>query len=462
MAFLSEDDWRDLVHEIHNRRVIPIVGPELVTVSDPATGARLTVEQFLAPLFAQALGTETRRSTGASQPEATQGPVTLNGIASAYLLSGGKPKRIYSELSGLLDQITAPPPPALLDLASITDFDLFIAGTIDPLLALALAQTRPAFRPAEHVRAYDHKRPVDIPEHLGPGFVYHLLGSRQTYPNFAVWEEDFLEFICGLVRHHAQLERLFLLLKTRYLLILGAPFSDWVMRFFLFVAKGGRFTERRRDDVTTFLADQERNLGEPLMFFFDQVVGTMRIIRGDPAAFVAELASRWRAQHAAVAAPEGDPLAQMAEEMPRGAVFISYSHDDIEATRVLVRQLLAAQIPVWVDKQRLHGGQNYERSLEHAVKNGCSFFLSLISRATEGDPTRYVHKERRWAAQRHVDGFGFYLPAIIDDTPIAKQEPPEFAKIHHERMPGGQASPEFVRHLLRWVEEWRLSGQPRS
>ena len=32
----------------------------------------------------------------------------------------------------------------------------------------------------------------------------------------------------------------------------------------------------------------------------------------------------------------------------------------------MVRGLTAAQIPVWVDKQRLSAGENYERSLEFA------------------------------------------------------------------------------------------------
>ena len=56
MAFLSDDDWRDLLSEIHSRRVVPIIGPELVTVTDPAAAKPVTLDQSLAPAFAQALG----------------------------------------------------------------------------------------------------------------------------------------------------------------------------------------------------------------------------------------------------------------------------------------------------------------------------------------------------------------------------------------------------------------------
>lgn len=452
-AFLSEADWRNLLREVHDGQVIPIVGPELITVPDAATGAPVSLYRSLAPPLAKALGLATNGTP----------PAWLNRVACDYLLAGGARKAIYREVSELLDDLvrTAPEPHgALCDLASITDFDLFLTGAIDPLLALALEKARPGFDRRYHVRAYDYKRPVDLPESLQPAFVYHLVGNRQTYPNFAVWEEDYLEFICGLIRHDAQLERLFLLLKTRYLLFLGAPFADWIVRFFLFVVKGGRFTDHRHDDVSAYLTDHAENLGEPLIFFFDKVVGTTRIIRGDPTAFTCELARRWRAEYEN--AGTDDVLAQMPDEMPRGAVFVSYSRDDHDAVTQLVRGLRGAQIPVWVDKQRLQAGENYERSLEFEVKNGCSFFLSVISRVTESDPKRFVHRERRWAAQRHVDGFVFYVPVVIDDTAQPAFEPEEFRKIHFDSLPGGVVTSAFATRLRRLVEEYRLAGQPRA
>jgi len=450
-SYLSDDDWRDLLREIHYRQVIPVIGPELVTLPDPNGNGQVPLYRALAPQLASRLRLPVRDAT----------PISLNRVACEYLLSGGSRKSIYIEMSEILEKLAASPPPALCDLASITDFDLYLYGTIDSLLATALEKVRPGFRRQDHVICYDYKRPVDIPERMEPALVYQIVGSRQTYPNFAVWEEDYLECICGLTRHHAQLERLFLLLKTRYLLLLGAPFNDWIVRFFLFLVKGGRFTDRRKDDIQTYLADRPENLGEPLIFFFNQVVGTMRIIPGAPADFVRELTERWNKEYATTAASE-DVLVQMPDEMPRGAVFISYSRDDKEAVGTLVRGLRPAQIPVWVDKQRLHAGENYQRNLEYAVKSGCSFFVSVISRASESDPTRFVHTERRWAAQRHVDGFVYYIPVVIDDTKEPTLEPPSFAKIHFERLIGGLVTPIFTDKLRKWTEEYRVAGQPRD
>jgi hypothetical protein len=53
------------------------------------------------------------------------------------------------------------------------------------------------------------------------------------------------------------------------------------------------------------------------------------------------------------------------------------------------------------------------------------------------DSTRFVHTERSWAAQRHVEGFVYYIPIVIDDTEKPKLEPASFAKIHFDRLPNG-------------------------
>ena len=138
----------------------------------------------------------------------------------------------------------------------------------------------------------------------------------------------------------------------------------------------------------------------------------------------------------------------MGDDMPRGAVFISYSRDDLAAATELARGLMAAQVPVWMDKGRLSVGENYERSLEHAVKNDASFFISLISKATESNPDRYVHTERAWAAQRHVDGYVYYIPVLLEDLTKVEREPVEFIRIHRECLPGGRVTPAFAPNSL--------------
>jgi hypothetical protein len=116
-----------------------------------------------------------------------------------------------------------------------------------------------------------------------------------------------------------------------------------------------------------------------------------------------------------------------------------------------------------MDTLRLQAGANYERSLQHEVKDACSFFISLISKATEADPKRYVHRERAWAAQKHVDGFVFYVPLVLDldEGTEPKLEPERFRHIHYERWNDATLG-NFVLRVRKLVDELRSAGRPRG
>ena len=448
-GFASEE-WDELILYIQNRQVIPVVGPELVTIE--CDGTRMPLTRWLAPRLSGQL-----KLTGAFS--------SLNEVARAFLLAGGDRRKIYNGLRLLLRDARLGPPPALVQLAQITDFDLFISSTFDPLLALAMEQARPGFARSRDVLAYDTKPAAPFPDPLPASLVYHILGKLDTFPEFAVWEEDYMEYLCALIAQSGDkaLEGLVRQLHTRHLLLLGAPFADWIVRFFLRAARGRRLSEPREYGACEYLADQRVNVGEPTIFFFNYLAKATRVIEGDPSAFVAEMFERWK-KKGEVSGSAQDFLARLGDEMPKGAVFISYSHDDSEAVARLAMRLASANIPVWLDKERLRVGANYERNLEHAVRDACSFFISVISRSTEANAERYVYKERTWAASRFQEGFVFYIPVVIDETSDSaiKLEPGCFAKIHRQRAPGGDPAEAFIQRVRQLVETWRVSGRPRD
>ena len=446
----AAEEWDELLLYIQNRQVIPVVGPELVTIECDGTWTPLN--RWIAPRLAGHL-----KVTGVFS--------SLNEVAAAFLLGGGDRRKIYNGLRLLLRDAQLAPPPSLVQLAQITDFDLFISSTFDPLLALAMEQARPGFARSQDVLAYDTKPAAPFPDPLPASLVYHILGKLDTFPEFAVWEEDYMEYLCALVAQSGDkaLEGLFRQLRTRHLLLLGAPFADWIVRFFLRAARGRRLSEPREYGACEYLADRSVNVGEPTVFFFNHLAKATRIIESDPSAFVAELFERWQKTRDVSGSTE-DFLARLGDEMPKGAVFVSYSHDDSEAAARLAMRIAGANIPVWLDKERLRAGANYERNLEHAVRDASSFFISLISRNTEANASRYVHKERAWAAGRFQEGFVFYIPVVIDETPSSaiKLEPGCFAKIHRERAPGGDLTEAFIQRVRQLVETWRVSGRPRD
>ena len=448
-AYIEERDWRNLLRDIHSGQVLPVIGPELVTIPLPG-GNKVTLYSHLARELAKLLDIDLSPHRRPA----------LNELACTALLAGISSKELYDEIRELIDNLSMPLPEALIDLASVTDFNLFISTTFDPLMCQVFEQVHPGFTPQRNTMEFHPSNPRDLTHSLPRPFLYQILGTHNTYPYFAVWEEDYIEYLCGLLMAQDNLRVLFDQLRNRDLILIGSPFSDWIVRFFLRIAKGKRFSEPRDHQRFDYVADDPVSIAPPTIFFFERQVGSTRIIPGDPCLFAAELARRWRERYGVAA--QGDFLERLSDDLPRGAVFISYSRDDLGSASRFAQGLLASQVPVWMDKGRITAGENYERSLEHAVKNDASFFISLISNATEQNPERYVHRERAWAAQRHVDGFVFYIPVLIEELSEVRQEPSIFEKIHRESMPGGRISSAFAQRMHKLIEEYRQSGQPRG
>ncbi len=80
-----------------------------------------------------------------------------------YLGQRGRREEAYTRLRSIMREVEFEPPPALRQLAQITDFDLFVTTTFDPLLEQAhqpRALRRPAERRSHRLRAEPGRRPA--------------------------------------------------------------------------------------------------------------------------------------------------------------------------------------------------------------------------------------------------------------------------------------------------------------
>ena len=451
-SFLSEKEWRNLLLAIRNRRVIPVLGPELVTVAGAGEERGLNLYEFLAPKLAGELALKDADEYSC-----------INQVACDALLQGVQRQSIYDEIRSLMDEHRGlPANDSLLKLASIENFNFFISCTFDDQLFHALKECRPDFDPLVHSIEFHPTRAQDIPDlgNLPPTSVCHILGHYNTYPDFAVWEEDYMEFICGLLERSHELTNLFTLLKDQYLLMLGAPANDWIVRFFLRIARQQRLSDSRSGGE--YLADTPTNLDQPMIFFFDQMIQATRVIDGSPADFVDELALRWENQNDG-SADDDELLKRIPEQLPKDSVFISYAREDLKHALQVAKALSSLGIPVWLDKVRLCNGEDFESSLEFAITRLSSFFISIISDITE-DPAnrnRFVHKEREWAAERHRDGYVFYLPVVVsDEIKTADQEQDCFQRIHFDYLVGGKLPAAFTSRLQKLHNAYSIHGPP--
>ncbi len=438
----DEDAWDDLLNYIEERRVIPIIGPDLLRVST-SSGPRPLYE-WLAEKLAVRLSVDV-----AGLPR----PLTLNDVLCCYLGQRGRREEAYTRLRSIMREVEFEPPLALRQLAQITDFDLYVTTTFDPLLEQAINLERHGGQPHAEVIAYAPNRVADLPverSQLQRTVVYHLLGRLSASPTYVVSDEDMLEFICALQSEHLTPEKLFHELEHSHLLLIGSDFSNWLARLFLRMAKRRRLSDPR-DESEVFADDHTMQDGR-LVSFLQQVSVRTRVYSGAEA-FVSELHGRWSARQrpklsAVGAAPQR--FLPPAREMPENAIFISYAREDLPTVQRLKAGLDAAGLTTWFDLDRLEGGDDYDRKIRANIGR-CSFFVPIISATTQRRHEAYFRREWSYAVDRArniAEGAVFILPVCIDDTPESEALVPEqFKSVHIVRLTGGDPTPEFLHRL---------------
>jgi hypothetical protein len=440
----DEDAWDDLLNYIEERRVIPIVGPDLL---------RVQTDRGLMPLYEWLAGKlATRLQVDASL---LPHPLTLNDVVCSYLGQRGRREEAYTRLRSIMRETEFEPPAVLRQLAQITDFDLFVTTTFDPLLEKAINAERYGGQPMADVIAYAPNRVADLPAERGQlqrTVVYHMLGRLSASPTYVVSDEDMLEFICALQSEHLTPEKLFHELEHNHLLLIGSDFSNWLARLFLRMAKRKRLSDPR--DVGEVLADDHTMQDERLVAFLQQVSVRTRVY-GGAEAFVAELHARWIKRQGGTPAAFGPGAAPQrflppSREMPEHAIFISYAHEDLPAVQRLKAAMDAAGLTTWFDLDRLEGGDDYDRKIRANIGR-CSFFVPVISATTQRRHEAYFRREWSYAVDRSLniaEGAVFILPVCIDDTPESEAVVPDkFRALHITRMPNGEPTPEFLRRL---------------
>lgn len=434
----KEKFWRSLLAYIKAGAVIPVIGPELVTIRE---GDR---DVPLYRWLAQRLATHFELPT-AELP----GDFDLNDVASMHLRRGGHREDLYLQIDGMLRDTALTPSEPLAALAGIPGFNLFVSLTFDSLLADAINAARPGGQRAEQI-AYSPNDVLDLPcakAKLRQPVVFHLLGLATVLPNYVACDEDLLEFVYGLQDKQRQPKNLFDALHDNHLLILGCSFGDWLARFFLRTARSLELSQNRRCwDVL---------VGDPqdarLSLFLETFSPDARVIPLPAAQFVAELAARWQAAYpAAVQAADS-----AVSEVPTGAIFVSYASEDLEAASRLAEGLRAEGLEVWFDKREIKWGEDWNRRIRGGIKD-CALFLPVISRQALSDPRSYYWREWNDAAD-FAHGMApdevFIVPVTIDDTRLdrASSLPDAFKKTQGEILPNGIVTRDAAERLRKIV-----------
>ncbi|HMF98666.1 MAG TPA: toll/interleukin-1 receptor domain-containing protein [Vicinamibacterales bacterium] len=451
--------WDDLLDYIEEGKVAPVIGHELIEAD--YQGRRVSLQRLIAERLAdrEKLTVEWSRY------------FELNDVVCAYL---AKPQAklvgLYDRIGGLLRALTPPfpVPDALRRLAEIGSFDIFVSMTFDSLLARAIDQARFGgnevtreieFSINQSTAAQTEAQKVKLGE---APIVFNLLGRASSKFDFAIHDEDALEFIHRLVSGDvAPPEWLLSELRSRHLLLIGVHVPEWLGRFMLRAATRDRMRLAQR---AYFIARENIPSGAALTQFLARFgrEASVAVYEGSAESFVAELHTRWQARHpeAAAAAPE-----LRATDARRGAIFISYGRENLAAVERLHRAIEALGGDAWFDRTDLSAGDEWEKKILPQIQRDVRLFVPVISDRTARRHEGYVFREWREALERSrkIVGRRFIVPIVVDadfsgdlrryDTLV--DEFPALRELHVGRAPGGEPDDALRQTLVAEIRAMR-------
>jgi hypothetical protein len=434
--------WEDLLDYIQDGKVMPVIGHELIEAD--YQGRRVSLQRLVAERLAEREKLEVQWTRH----------FELNDAVCAFLANPqARLVGLYDRIAGLLRSMNPPfpIPEGLLRLAGVGPLDLFVSLTFDSLLARAIDQVR--FDGRSETREIEfstnqstaaQQEALKVRSGDAP-VVFNLLGRASSKSDFAIHDEDALEFIHRLVSGDvAPPEWLLSEVRNRHLLILGVHLPDWLERFLLRAATRDRLRLAQR---AYFIAGEKASSAGTLTQFLNRFgrETTISAFEGTAEEFTVELHRRWTERHPQVAVAAAVPRTS---EAARGSIFISYGRENLAAVERLHSAIAALGGDSWFDRAELSAGDQWERKILPQIQREVRLFVPVISDLTAEKHEGYVFREWREAIERSkkIVGRKFIVPVVIDgdyDGNFQRYEGlldafPSFQDLHVGRAPGGE------------------------
>ena len=361
--------WQQLLNEIDNGNVIPVIGPDLLVcpkVTEETVDGKTIVRtdnlhQQLINYIAQKTGVNKRPRTFSQLvfDESYKSKVR-NNTKQIYLL-------IYQMLSnaGNIKEIDTKPSQMLTDLLGTKRFPFVITTSFTPVVEeamravwgdVAVLNFNSDPQNSSQEKGGDIRTPADLQKPT----VYYMFGKYCNVPErFVVTDSDMMKFCSKWIKGDGVPKNLTEALKKKYLLILGNNYSDWLFRFIWYGLRSTT-SEMKSDVVVDDRVEESfKEFLERLETFFQE----------DPSTFISSIKEEMEARSAA---------SRPSEERYDTDVFISYSRSDSILAERLKSSLEAQGLSVWFDKESIKT-ENWEQAIERGIRRTRLFLPILTS-----------------------------------------------------------------------------------
>jgi hypothetical protein len=454
----DEFDWDQLLEGVRRQSIIPVIGSDLLqlTIGEET----LSLKSLLTRKLAENVGANA--SDLPNNPDISDVLCAKPEIAAKIVRNA---RILYSKVATLYENwVESEPdiqlPEPLLQLAQIRPFRLFVSLTCDDLIDRALLRVRSV--EAMAIENERHSTP-DINEQQSRSdrpIVFRLFGKFSHHGDYALTDEDMLEFMHWLPSPAHRPINIFDQINQHDLLLLGTGFPDWLARFFLRATRKERL--RIPQETTQYVVERHLTDDTRLAAFLRNFSSSTTVYsEGDPVSFVRELHRRCQEENLTAEVKNQEGLDQKSRKTE---VFISYASEDLKAAENAKQRLESKGLVVWLDKatstlERLTSGREFEDQIREEIQQ-CSLFVALLSKRASFDERCWFRREWRLAVDRLPEFYGtnriFLVPVLIDETSFQELHiPKEFRDREIKRAFDGILTEDLVRDVTDEVAKAR-------
>ena len=231
-----------------------------------------------------------------------RGRMTMGDAAAAFIRKRGRDEaeRLYRVVNDIITEVEDQPCAPLRDWRKSQTCRLFVSTTPDRLLARAINDVRYGGRGSARELTFspnqstgEQARYLHAPAESDTTIV-RLFGQAASTPQYAVHDEDLLEWLHALLSDSGSLPNwVAYALKHQPLLFIGCDIPDWLGRFLLRLSCSTRISLESKQ---SFFVGTSAVAEPRLSSFFSTYCRRTQVqqLQMEPGEFVSELRRRWR------------------------------------------------------------------------------------------------------------------------------------------------------------------------
>lgn len=417
-------NWELLMNAVEEKRVVPIIGDNLIQVVSE-DGQHINVREYVLKKLSERFESDTVCKDYSHVEE-------LIREYNRRQRNAGDVTDIYYEIYEILGRAEVTMPDFVKHMFRLCKFPLVLTTSyvrgIDKILGI----------PADKIKVYNKKITSDIKLSEQDGSattLYYLFGRLgMTKRSFKVTEDDLLDYLHCWHNSDTRPMKLGEYLSDKFLLVLGCDYPNWLFRFFWHSMKNFTIVPVSADmqGIVTVSAERADSDGE-LMNFLSRVQTSVFRKAED---FINEFIERFEARREEWESGSVDDEEE--EKLPadgeRHDIFISYASEDYECAGRIAQKFKNLGASVWFDKAELNSGEKYERCIAEKIQE-CKRFVPILSKSTLKEGCRFFKNE--WSMAIKETGYRlnelYISPIVIDDVdPYTERAIPiEFTKEAH-------------------------------